>query len=525
MRARYRYALAITASSGCIVLESSGPPPPTWRGDVFDLLSDCRSCHQEGGPPPDLGMYTSAIACRADGAPYARIGDPESLLLAIAGDPSHGNGALGEGARERLRVWVDGGLTYASVLAHPEGFAVPGSPAFHGEALRLEGYRRLLDPSRDDACGRCHDQAPERGGALPCASCHDEPSSTGRCDVCHGSNGDPRPIPKPCAPPSRRRAAGRHALHAPIGSGGGAYPPTPCATCHAVPTDARAPGHVDDGTDRAEVRFDPSALEGALRAAEYDPLEMTCAVACHGDHVVSWSEGPPVSEACDRCHGSPPASHASDRCALCHGEIPSKRDASTSTTHLNGVIDVGSGCTDCHGDAPAPMFTRDPTIATGAHEAHLSEGAFSQIAECGDCHLVPRGVLDRGHIDSDLPAEVILSGARATANGALAPDWDPERGRCSNVGCHGGALDGGAPSTPDWRLEAGREVRCGDCHGLPPLTVRGGSGLHVPTGPAECGVCHRTRSGEPITSGTTAITPRGRSAHGDGCVDLEAGCR
>ena len=209
-----------------------------------------------------------------------------------------------------------------------------------------------------------------------------------------------------------------------------------------------------------------------------------------------WNE--PFGARCDRCHGDPPEGHVSSDCASCH----------PSDTHIDGAIDVGVECTDCHGTVPD----------SGAHRAHLTPGDFADAFDCVDCHAVPSERDAPGHIDSDRPAELTFTTSVAT--GRTTASWDGAR--CSDVGCHGGGFDAPSNLTPVWTETA--TVACGDCHGLPPLAVRGGESYHYPTGSEDCGGCHAGPDRVPITIGTSSIAPEGRARHIDGCVDLPGRC-
>lgn len=477
---------------GCTTFEERPEATTKWDGDVEALLSVCEDCHQVKG-------YASLMRCKEDGSPWVRPGDPESVLLKALDRPDHA-GFLDESARRRVERWiVEDGAIFRSDLAHPAGFAAPASSSFHGAALRADGHRALIAGE----CARCHDRPPELGGATPCESCHAVAFTGDRCDGCHG-DGDPLPRVDPCDTPDRRAAVGAHGLHTDP-SRDPAFPAIPCDTCHQVPESLDSPGHLQDGSSRAEVTFARDWLAGAT----WDPATRTCGnIRCHAGRSVVWTDAP-SGETCDRCHGAPPPDHVSDRCSFCHAAAFDADGMVVGARHLDGEVQTGSACGDCHQQRPE----------TGGHAVHLKAGPFTTPAACSDCHVVPTDRDDPGHIDSDLPAEVTLVGLRATA-GELSPVF--ERGRCSNVACHGAHLEDGAARTGDW-VDPGT-LACGDCHGLPPVVVRGGAARHLPTGPAECGVCHRTEAGAPITAGTSSITAAGRTAHIDGCVDLERGC-
>ncbi len=131
----------------------------------------------------------------------------------------------------------------------------------------------------------------------------------------------------------------------------------------------------------------------------------------------------------------------------------------------------GPHCSSCHGGEESAAPPRDTgghtdTTATGvgAHQGHLKATNWHRQVLCDDCHQVPLEVGDVGHIDTLLPAEVVL-GPVGRSRGVV-PQWDGER--CTNY-CHGATLTGGLNNNPTWTLTDGSQTFCGTCHGLPPL--------------------------------------------------------
>jgi len=123
--------------------------------------------------------------------------------------------------------------------------------------------------------------------------------------------------------------------------------------------------------------------------------------------------------------------------------------------------------------------------------------------------VVPETVREEGHIDSDLPAEVVFAGA-AIANEA-SPTVDGTT--CSDVYCHGSTLDdpGEAVVEPEWELIAGGEgIQCGAaCHSTPPV------GAHPDR--EDCETCH----GEVIGADQEFLAPE---LHINGTLEVEASC-
>lgn len=158
-------------------------------------------------------------------------------------------------------------------------------------------------------------------------------------------------------------------------------------------------------------------------------------------------------------------------------EAPPGADAGTS----EAASEACSG--PCHGkgsSAAPPNDTlgqSDTSVpGVGAHAVHLESSEWHKQIPCETCHQVPAAIGDEGHIDSDLPAEVIPGGLMEGAA------WNGQT--CSNTYCHGSALSGGTATEPVWTEVDGTRSECGSCHGAPPPAPH-------PDNP-DCGTCHQT---------------------------------
>jgi predicted CxxxxCH...CXXCH cytochrome family protein len=96
------------------------------------------------------------------------------------------------------------------------------------------------------------------------------------------------------------------------------------------------------------------------------------------------------------------------------------------------------------------------------------------------CHKVPGLFNETGHVDSDLPAEVLFSGLAIEEDAGGV--WNGTG--CSGIYCHGGFELGESGNSPKWTLVDGTQAVCGSCHGLPP------GGEHPDT--TQCNLCHGT---------------------------------
>ena len=306
-----------------------------------------------------------------------------------------------------------------------------------------------------------------------------------RCTTCHGDAARTGDYLLRAAPPTDLAGGtdpsypgvGAHSIHLSASSTHVAFA---CSECHVVPDRTDAPGHADHGSP-ATLVFGALATSGG-HTPRYDVATRSCRDSyCHGDSDAVWNAPRSSRAACGSCHGLPPAPPhpQSTRCSLCHGAVVDvAMNVISPDLHVNGVVDVTTAeasCTSCHGsvNAAPPLDltgeTRTSSAGVGAHQTHVLGTASSRAVPCAECHVVPKHVLDTGHVDSALPAEVIFSGA-ALAYGA-SPSY--VNGSCRNTSCHGavfpdGNASGGTHTVPSWTKVDGTQASCGSCHALPP---------------------------------------------------------
>lgn len=506
--------VVVLVAAGCGEARSTALSPSqcaTWQDTVGPRLRErCGGCH--GGPTPaagyDVGTYLGTLAADEQGVARALPGEAGSRLLAVL-DPvsADANHRPFVGLRAELTTWVvPCRLAYQRQGVHPPGILDPADPDFHGRAARARSYD--LSP-----CAGCHGEDFAGGRARKsCRTCHaDGPYG---CTTCHDN------------PPR----SGAHAVHL---EGTTASRPLGCVECHRVPERWDTPGHVLRADGSLEPRGAQVVFEGLAAAsiapdhragpAAYDTTARRCDnVYCHGDTFGDAHASRPrprwtapaagAAPDCGGCHGAPPAGHGSSRCIDCHRRVTSDGQRITDRRlHLDGRLSLGDdqgSCASCHfgpaASAPDPLLAgtaaADAPAIAGAHAAHL--GAPSGLRgpmTCGDCHLVPRALLDPGHIDSQPPAEV-FPGSTAFASIALAdgaaPRWSRGDLTCAAVYCHGGGRrlsQDRAPTlhqTPSWTGDH-LEVRCGACHGIPPTTAIDDHGTPHPASSLDrCYQCH-----------------------------------
>lgn len=195
-------------------------------------------------------------------------------------------------------------------------------------------------------------------------------------------------------------------------------------------------------------------------------------------------------------------------CQTCHNDDYSGGIVSPSCLTCHTLPDGPEACNTCHGDfdnieriAP-PKDIDDNTeivsVGVGAHEKHLYTNERGRDIPCITCHNVPNDVYDPGHLDSDLPAEIIF-GEIATKNLGINSSYDFSTATCSEIYCHGNweflrdSSSNQFAYTADkmtgnnvpviWNQVDGTQVQCGSCHNLPPTG-------HIPADLSACGGCH-----------------------------------
>jgi predicted CxxxxCH...CXXCH cytochrome family protein len=225
----------------------------------------------------------------------------------------------------------------------------------HGDVLHAAGgtarQPRWDDPAAPGACDRCHGAPPPSHAQDRCATCHPaaaphidgvvQVGRTSGCAGCHGDQASPAP-PMDLAGGTFTTALGVGAHRAHLAVPSGLRGPIACATCHLVPPEVGAPGHIDSPL--------PAEVTAQLG---WDRGTGACANAwCHGAARPVWTTT--GGAACGTCHGIPPATAGHSptmtlaTCAACHPQTVDAAGAilltpgpdGAASTHMNGAIDV-----------------------------------------------------------------------------------------------------------------------------------------------------------------------------------------
>jgi predicted CxxxxCH...CXXCH cytochrome family protein len=475
-------------------------------------LTRCTSCHgdanrsgdylRRAAPPKDLLQQTlsgypgvGAHEIHLNASPtHAAIACNECHVVPDAVDsPGHADdgppgdvvfGAIAKGG-ERNPSYDPATRTCQASNCHRDAWAVWTEPRTSSEACgTCHGLPPKAPHPQSDRCSTCHADvidadlhfvAPERhvDGVVDYVA--------GDCKSCHGSDENAAP-PLDTLGNAQLSAIGVGAHQAHL-RGGANSRPLECKECHVVPERVEDPMHVDGLP--AELIFSGIARAHG-HSPEWNPSSATCGGSyCHspspGEMRLSavWTEG--ASLGCTSCHGLPPAlpHPQSDNCASCHGGVVASdnRTIIDKSRHVNGIVNVSveASCTNCHGGTnPAPPLdtsgaSSTATAGVGAHQTHVLGTQRSRAVPCSECHAVPQKVLDPGHLDSALPAELSFAGV-ALAHGAT-PEY--VNGTCQSTSCHGAVFPNGDPSggsntAPTWTRVDGSQAACGSCHAYPP---------------------------------------------------------
>ncbi|HUL57833.1 MAG TPA: CxxxxCH/CxxCH domain-containing protein [Anaeromyxobacteraceae bacterium] len=302
------------------------------------------------------------------------------------------------------------------------------------------------------------------------------------CTSCHGNQNAAPPIDTHGVTGTTLVSVGAHQAHVVPSLTGTAIA---CSACHGSAADGYGNFH-SDGI--VEVAFTGLTNQGTSTSyTRQSGTSATCASSyCHGGSTAlkggtgttpSWTTVNGTYKACTACHGDPPPAPHVQRsdCGTCH--IGYTSTSVNVARHVNGTVDfVPLACTSCHGDvtrvavdgagaqiAPAPpVGTRLETDATqpavGAHQAHLTAGAYARALDCIDCHEIPTSTLHAtGEVEFDWSA---------LAKGAGTPRFDPIALTCSSTYCHGNFTGGNAANAPKWTAGSAG-AQCDSCHGLP----------------------------------------------------------
>jgi len=471
---------ALTSCEKAGYLYKDPAPQYTYTGEIGSLLkARCLPCHEKnaGQSTYELDSWRGLLGPGGDHQRNAVPGNPQSQFLSVLGSASHPT-VLSGNEYAILESWiVNDQMAYFESSFHPRDWLYPAernADTFHGGYLRNRKWD--LGP-----CKGCHGDDLSGGLAKKsCLDCHAQ-GPLGGCTTCHGgadASGLPYPDLSWKTDPRHDAGVGAHLAHA----NPRYFEAIACKECHLIPTQLNSEGHLFDRAEtltsdfRAEVVFSDLAKAWGTQASyQQDSLAGSCTVYCHGISLKNPGSGSiphwlsEDSIGCGSCHPVPMVNNGGADCTVCHQQSVSLCTAGTEdcytvtdgvavrfaskSQHMDGQTPIGNKgdegtCYACHGTAqtqaaPAPDLHGKSDISSvtvGLHKIHVGNSSLRRGIPCSDCHNMPSTYDSPGHIDSDLPAEVVFSDL---ANGKLRdPDttlvatWDRETGTCTNVYCH-----------------------------------------------------------------------------------------
>ncbi len=519
--------LQVLESMDCATCHGSAdnPAPPKDTAGLSDTALPTIGAHQSHLKA--LSGLSSAVACTTCHAVPTRVDSAGHMDGKI--DVAMKGLAI---ANNSVATWSTSDARCTNTYCH--GATLTGGSNTQPVWTKVDGTQA--------ECGTCHSLPPAapHPAASNCEACHADTAgpdltiahpanhingtveTSGSCTSCHGgiANAAP-PVDTQGRSDTTLTSVGAHQTH--LNPTSGTSAPVACGACHPVPATVSSAQH-DDG--QVQVVFSGTASADGTTPA-WDRGNAKCSgTYCHGNTLdggtntsPTWTKVGQDQAKCGSCHGLPPAlpHPQSDKCGQCHtATMTPDGTIYHPELHVDGTVQVemGRACDSCHGgpDGPQPpvdVSGRSDTtlVSVGAHKSHaLGSRLFAAVA-CNECHKVPTATDSPGHVDTPLPAELSF-GSIARSDDAL-PVWNEAAADCTNVYCHGATLEGGTHTTPVWTNVGADEVKCGNCHGLPPAPPHPVS--------TKCGQCHDTTD----LSGAI-VKPE---QHVDGKVELTAlGC-
>jgi predicted CxxxxCH...CXXCH cytochrome family protein len=346
-------------------------------------------------------------------------------------------------------------------IIHAAGWSELNNSEFHGNYLKENSWKLINciqchasnyeGGTSNVSCYNCHESYPHKSGWMLESSLNyhglfleNEDWSAAACKSCHGSDLQ------------------------------GGNTGVKCATCHeSFP-------HQVGWKQTNDANFHGQYIKT-------DSWEMFKCTGCHGS---DYNGGAVTDVSCmaSNCHVDQNNNKKSpEACNTCHGVFTAKADSALTWSPPKSVN--GESSTSVKG--------------VGAHQKHLATGTFGKTVKCSECHSVPSQTFVSGHLDSNLPAEVVMNDTLArliTANGLLVPNpiFNSSTFSCQNTYCHGNwrlrratstvqfayadTVMVGANYSPLW-TGGSPQATCGSCHALPPTG-------HIPATPATCVNCH-----------------------------------
>jgi len=314
---------------------------------VEPLLDEsCVECHGDQLAEADYRVedYFQTIRCIPDpeGQPATLPSDPTAPILAVLERPDHAD-LLDDDQTRGLTTWVTDGAFPAHRSTHPGKWNDPRADEWHGNYLRETDWQPIVDSTRSDACGLCHEGSPPIGDevlnpppdATDCTDCHSLPGGVMACGTSHGDGERAYPPRDQCyfRGPPEGYAHEPHAEPSANNPSG-----LDCQACHYGEDLTMLDGRHANG--EVDVEFQPPwGPDGT-----YDFETRDCATTCHIRGglrpEVAWDEEG-LNLNCNSCHLNPPLGHSEFDCNTCHlGINPEGNRLTPEAPHIDGKVDV-----------------------------------------------------------------------------------------------------------------------------------------------------------------------------------------
>jgi predicted CxxxxCH...CXXCH cytochrome family protein len=425
-------------------------PTPAWVGGASQAA--CGTCHNASATtPPVSGSHQKHAASGYFHDPNANNGAGADVFglglscdychsAAAYSSASHVNGSVEwDLAKTATVIPNSAGATYNSLRSGATGSLAP-SAEFKSCA---NIYCHSTVQSGANGTGAPTYKSVAWGGRADCGSCHVNMATDAA-------------------------ATGSHARHAQDTA-------FDCRICHSNGGTYNPANHANGKIDMVFSGYGSNTVYSNHSTVLPGTAYGSCSTSnCHGRATKVWGQNTTIT-LCEKCHGS-----------------------QNST----------GGFYATSGPGTAPLDNTDTFV--GQHDAHIhnaKNGGFaiytslSGAKDCSECHFKPNGVYDAGHIDTAGPSEVTFSPTSianrallANPNAPLATAVRDANGAmtCSNIWCHGAALDSNnhtgayanvvqdaldnnvtlsAPAVANWKqpfLNGNPSNDCSQCHGYPP---------------------------------------------------------
>jgi hypothetical protein len=309
--------------------EETGAPPPALSGavDADQPGVGAHARHLDPDLPDRVAPVVPCASCHVVPTEDDVLADGHVDAEAPA-DVTLPEGGAWDPAERTCVVWCHGSRDPGPEFTDDSGDARACDACHDAPPANHVRFERVA--TGDDSCVTCHPAPP---GATHVNATIDLALPDG-CDTCHGASDDGGPPPSLAGSndPFDPRV-GAHARHLDPALPDRIGAVVACASCHVVPADTLADGHMDE-----EAPADVDLLDGA-----YDAADRMCTTSCHWnrDPGPRWNDASGALRACGACHDMPPAvsrdgdSHPATGpdladCVVCHTFAPE--------THIDGEV-------------------------------------------------------------------------------------------------------------------------------------------------------------------------------------------